>query len=244
MRISWGDAERFYSQGVSNGVLYPQNSAGVSWTGLISVNEKGDDSTNAFYIDGVRFRSRNAPSTYSGTISAFMYPDEFEPYNGVTTGITAQPKSSFGLSYRSNREIHLIYNAVSSPSNDQYASLNADVNPVAFSWDFDTLPMDIPGGRASAHLVVMLDYAQLGAVSDLEDMLYGNDENDPFLPDPQTVYTLFESYTTLTIVDNGDGTWTATGPDSVITMLDANTFQIDWDSAVFIDANTYTIQSL
>lgn len=244
MRISWDGDTRIYSQGVSNGILYPQNSPGVPWNGLISVTEKGDDSTSGLYLDGVRYRSRNVPSAFSGTIAAFTYPDEFEPYNGNLTGVTGQPRQSFGFCYRSNREIHLVYNALATPSNVAYSSISSDVNSVSFSWDFSTVPMNIPGGRPSAHLVVTVDYAQPDAISDLEGMIYGDDANDPFLPDPATIYALFESYAVLTIVDNGDGTWTATGPDTAITMLDSDTFQIDWTSAIFIDADTYKISSL
>jgi hypothetical protein len=244
MRISWDGDTRVYSQGVSNGILYPQNSPGVPWNGLISVAEKGDASTSGLYLDGIRYKSRNVPSAFSGTIVAFTYPDEFEPYNGNVSGVTGQSKQSFGFCYRSNREIHLVYNALATPSNASYSSISSDVNNVSFSWDFSTVPMNIPGGRPSAHLVVMVDYAQPGAISDLEGMIYGDDANDPFLPDPATVYALFESYATLVIVDNGDGTWTATGPDTAITMLDGDTFQIDWDSAIFINADTYKISSL
>lgn len=244
MRISWDGSNRPYDIGVSNGVLYPQNSPGVAWNGLTTVTEKGDDTTSGLYLDGIRYRSRNVPSAFSGTIVAFTYPDEFEPYNGNISGITAQPRQSFGFSYRSNRELHIVYNATAAPSNDQYSSINSSVTPISFSWSFTTVPVNIPAGRASAHLVVMLDYAQPGAVSDLEALLYGDDANDPSLPMPADVIAIFESYTTVTIVDNGDGTWTATGPDDVITMLSGTEFQINWPSAIFIDANTYTISSL
>jgi hypothetical protein len=244
VRMSWDDADRSYSQGVSNGVLYPENSPGVSWSGLISVKEKGDDAPSSQYVDGQKYRDKLVPSVFAGTISAFTYPDQFEPYNGVVAGLTAQHKSSFGFSYRTNSEIHLVYNAMTSPSSDKYASISESASPNAFSWDFMTLPVDIPTGKASSHIVVTLEYADPDAISALEDILYGDDDNEPSLPTPETVYELFESFTTLTITDNGDGTWTAVGPDSAITMLDSVTFQIDWPSALFIDADSYQIYSL
>lgn len=245
MRISWHEAaNRLYSQGISNGVLYPQNSPGVPWSGLVSVNEKGDGNPNALYVDGQRVLNHITPLSFSGTISAMMYPDEFEIYNGNVSGFTAQSRLSFGFSYRDNRDIHLVYNANVAPSQDQYSSLGGDVSPVSFSWDFETIPVDVPTAKATSHLIVSLDNANADAVSELEDMLYGDDMDDPFLPDPAIVLELFESYTTLRITDNGDGTWTADGPDSAIIMLDANTFQITWPSAIFIDADSYRIYSL
>jgi hypothetical protein len=243
MRVTWDD-DPSYSLGVNSGVLYPQNSPGVAWNGLISVIDSGDEAPTALYLDGQKVGDRSVPSTFSGTISAFMYPDEFEPCIGVSDRVSSQPRQPFGFTYRSNNELHLVYNAIVAPSSDEYSTLGESPTALAFSWDFTTLPVDIPAGRPSAHLVVMVDYAQPDALSDLEDLLYGDDENEPSLPLPSDVTAIFESYTTLQITDNGDGTWTATGPDDVITMLDDVTFQIAWPSAIFTGTTTYTISSL
>jgi hypothetical protein len=93
-------------------------------------------------------------------------------------------------------------------------------------------------------LTIVVDDVQPGALADLEALIYGDDDNDPVLPSPTEVLEIFESHTTLRITDNGDGSWTATGPDSAIVMLDATTFQITWPSAIFIDATSYKISSL
>jgi len=219
MRVTWDDVRPF-SQGIKQGVLYPENSPGVAWNGLVSVTEKGDDSPSSLYIDGQKIRNKAALATFAGNISAFTYPDEFEPMIGLVSGITSQPRPSFGFSYRNNNELHLVYNALVSPSSDQYSSLSEQPGATAFSWDFTTQPAEIPGGRPCAHLVVLLDYSQSGAISDLEAILYGDDDNDPSLPDPADVIDIFESNAVLRITDNGDGTWTAVGPDDVITMVD------------------------
>lgn len=243
MRISWGD-EKGYSAGVYMGVLYPQDTPGVPWNGLVSVIDKGDGSSDSLYLDGQRFRNRNAPSTFSGTIAAFTYPDDFEPYIGIESSwITAQTRQSFGFSYRTNRELHIVYNALTSPSSDKYQTIGDNVNPIVFSWGFTTTPVDIPGGRPSAHLVVMLDYAPAGAISDLEAVLYGDDVDEAQLPDPETVIDIFESYTTIRITDNGDGTWTATGPDSLIS-VSGEVITIDGAFVTALDSETYKIRSL
>lgn len=244
MRISWGDENRMYSKGVSRGVLYPQNSPGVAWNGLITVTEKGDDTTTSLYLDGQKVQDWAAPSAFAGTISAFTYPDEFDQYNGVVSGITGQKRSPFGLSYWDSNEIHLIYNAIAAPSNDQYSSLGGDVSPAAFSWDFSTLPVSVPTARATSHLVIVIAEADPGALADLEDLIYGDDSSDPSLPDPDTILDIFESHTTLRITDNGDGTWTASAPNEVVSLLNAVTFQINWPSVKLIDADTYTVYSL
>jgi hypothetical protein len=244
MRISWDSTDPVYSSGVSQGVFYPQNSPGVPWNGLISVLEKGDASQTSLYLDGQKYRNQVPAGNFAGTISAFTYPDEFEPYNGQVSSVMGQPRTSFGFSYQTNNELHLVYNAMVSPSNDQYVSLGDTATPVSFQWNFTTLPIDISETRPSAHIVVLLDYVNANALSDLQAIIYGDDSDDPSLPDPSIVYGIFESYTTVTITDNGDGTWTASGPDSTVSMLDANTFEIDWASAIFINSTSYTVRSL
>lgn len=244
MRISWDELVRPVTQGVSQGVLYTEDAPGVSWSGLTSVTEKGDDSASEIYVDGQKVRSRIRPKSFAGTISAYMYPEEFGPYDGVVLGVTGQPRKPFGLSYRSNKEIHVVYNAMTSPPGSSYTTLGEQTALTEFSWDFTTTPVDIPGGGPSAHLVISVDDAQPGAITDLEALLYGDDDNDPALPSPADILEIFESHTTLRITDNGDGTWTATGPSTAITMLDSTTFQIAWPSAIFIDATSYKISSL
>lgn len=243
MRVTWADAH-LYSQGVSNGVLYPQNSPGVPWSGLISVSETGDSAPTARYFDGQKYMDDFPLGAYAGTISAFTYPDEFEPCIGLENGITAQPRESFGFTYRDTREIHLVYNATVSPSSDQYVSLADVISPVAFAWNFSTSPVEVPFGRPTSHLVVVTDFADSDALAALEDILYGDDSNNPSLPDPATVYELFESNAVLRITDNGDGTWTADGPDTAVIDNGDGTFSIDWPSANFIDSDTYQIYSL
>lgn len=243
-RISWDDQDRFYSQGINKGVLYPRNSPGVAWNGLSSITEKGDDNSTPFYVDGQVIRNRVVPSTFSGTIEAVTYPDEFEPYIGVSNGFTAQNKQTFGLSWRDNREIHFVYNVLVSPSDSKFKTISDQIDLVSFSWDFSTLPVKIPGGKPTAHLVVMTDFTHPGAVDALEAVLYGDSANDPSLPDPEVLFELFDEFAILVITDNHDGTWTATGPDDVVSMLDSVTFQIDYDSAIFVNDTTFTVHSL
>jgi hypothetical protein len=218
MRVTWDDV-RPYSQGVSKGMLYPENSPGVAWNGLTSVTERGDGAPSALYIDGQKYLNRSPSSFFAGTISAITYPDEFEPCIGLFSGVTGQPRPSFGFSYRNNNELHIVYNALAALSSSQFQSLGDQATPSAFSWDFTTQPVKIPGGKPAAHFVILLDYSQADAISELEALLYGDADNDPSLPDPDTIIGIFESNAILMITDNGDGTWTATGPDSVVTLL-------------------------
>lgn len=236
-RITWDDGIRLYSRGIQNGVLYPQNSPGVPWNGLISVTEKGDDSPAVRYLDGVPYINHFPLDVFQGTLTAFTYPEEFEVYNGVDGGVTAQQRLAFGFSYRDNRELHIVYQATVGPSNDQYSSLGDTSSPVAFAWPITTIPVDVPGSRPTSHISVSLDLTGTVAMDLLEAALYGDDENDPYLPDVPAVIEMFESGTLVRIMDNGDGTWTATGPDELV-FIDPDNFIFNAGDIAVISANT------
>lgn len=136
--------------------------------------------------------------------------------------------------------IHLIYNVVFGPSPTMYKQ--SETTP--FRWPFSSTPREVPGAARTAQLIVNTAVAYPTTVVNLEDILYGTTETDPRLPEPQEVLDVFEENSILRIIDNGDGSWTAIGPDSVIVMLDATSFQITWPSAIYIDSETYRINSL
>ena len=236
-RITWDDGPRPYSRGISNGVLYPQNSPGVPWNGLISVTEKGDDAPATQYLDGIPYNNHFPLDVFQGTLTAFTYPAEFEVYNGVDGGITAQQRPNFGLCYRDNRELHILYQASVGPSNDQYSSLADTPSPVAFAWPITTIPVVVPSARPTSHISVSLDLSGTAAMDLLEAALYGDDENDPYLPDVPAVIEMFESSTLVRITDNGDGTWTATGPDELV-FIDPDNFIFNAGDIAVVIADT------
>lgn len=260
MRVIWDAlADRLYTEGVSNGVLYNADGSGVAWNGLISVTENGDPDQETKYFEGRRYYSRSPGSTYAGTISAYTYPDEFEPYIGIGGIATAQLRRAFGFSYQTNNELHIVYNALASPSQRDYQTMTEEINLVEMSWDFTTQPVEIPGGKPTSHVVILLNDSSLSAIFDLETILYGTDgedildpdtgevigstATDPALPAITDIIEIFESYTTMRITNNGDDTWTASGPDDVVTILDSEAFQITSDSIVDFGDGTYKVSS-
>lgn len=247
MRVTWDDSNRAMSFGVSRGVFYPENSPGVSWNGLLSVTSKGDDAPSFIFVDGQKVVDRFVKKPSSGTIQAVTYPDEFDSYSGYSDGLTLQIPKPFGLCYRTSDEIHLYYNCQVVPSSEEYTTIGDTLTPVSFSWDFKTTPVAVPGGRPSSHLVISLDGADSDALTAFEALVYGDDDSVAQLPDPDTLVDLFESYTTVRITDNGDGTFTASGPDAfVIASPGGNTdeFQINWPSVNLIGTDEFTVYSL
>lgn len=204
-RLTWGAVgERYYEIGVDRGVLYVDPERGVAWSGLISVSESptGGDAV-PYYLDGEKYLNLAGAEEYEATLTAFYTPVEFDPCDGITAlqpGLfaTQQPRLSFGLCYRTRigndlegpergYKIHLVYNALALPSTRDFVVDDA----APFSWKLTTTPVDVPGARPSAHLVVDSTLVDPAVLSALEDILYGTDEQIARLPLPLEVITLF-----------------------------------------------------
>lgn len=265
-RINWNaNGERYYEAGIDRGVLYTQGNPGVPWSGLISVSEKPSGGGSvAYYIDGQKYINMSASEEYAATLQAYTYPDEFEVCDG-TAGVDSQSaglfvmhqrRQSFGLAYRTMigndvseslaYKLHIIYNALVAPSDRSFTSITDTISTSNFSWDITATPPLISGFRPSSHIVIDTRIAHPGAISDVEDILYGTDSTSARLPDLSELVTVFQTNALFIVVDNGDGTWTATAPDDldVIEFSDDSHFTITWSSAVPISDTEYTLSSL
>jgi hypothetical protein len=256
--------ERYYEVGVDRGVLYVPGLDGVAWNGLIAVNESpsGGDA-KPVYVDGVKYQNKSAPEEYEATIEAFTYPTEFLECEGIvaidneTKGLFAaqQKRKSFGFSYRSlvgnddkgidfGYKIHIVYNALAAPSERENMSLTEEQEVGKFSWDITTKPIPVAGASRSSHIILDTRTTWPWVITAVEEILYGTEDTPPTLPTPEELIALFIDNALLKITDNGDGTWTAEGPDDVITMVNDTEFQISWPSANFVDVTSYEISSL
>ena len=240
-RLVWDKVtERDYEVGLDRGVFYPLNGPGHAWNGLTSVEESpSDGDARPRYMDGQKIADNRRKGEFEATINAFTYPAVFSV--GL---ISSNRPARFSLSYRvqtaTGYKLHLVYNALAAPSKKNYAHESAD----PFSWSITTRGISGPDSRIMSHLVLESDTAYPETMAALEAVLYGDSGNAPRIPMPNEVFQIFEDNSILQIIDNGDGTWTAIGPAEVIQMLDATTFQISWQTAVYIDAVSYTIHSL
>jgi len=259
-RLAWSTVgSRYYEAGVDRGVLYVDSNPGVAWMGLVSVDENpsGGD-PQPFYIDGVKYSNEAAPEEFAATLTAFTYPDEFaqcdgsvEPRSGLF--LMHQRRKSFGLAYRTmigndlthaaGYKIHIVYNALASPSNRTNNSLSDSISPSNFSWTLTTRPPAMAEYKPTAHIVIDTRFTDPEVVSTVEDILYGTDSDAARLPTLADLLEAFDTISTLTVTDNGDGTFTVTAPFDVIRMLDSDTFEITAPTADFIDDTTYTISS-
>lgn len=212
--LKWDQAgEKLYETGVDRMVLFPQASSGsyetgVAWNGVTAVNQSasGGD-TNDLYADNIKYLSLRAAENYGATIEAYTYPDEFAECDGSAEAapgvfIGQQARKSFGYSYRTligndtdgdghGYKIHLVYNATVSPSEKSYGTVNDSPDAINFSWEVSTTPVQVTGYKPIAHLEIDSTKVDSTKLTTFEGLIYGTNDDNPTLPAPDEVITLF-----------------------------------------------------
>ena len=213
-KIKWDQTgERYYETGVSKGVLYPYANnvyaKGVAWNGLINVSEspEGAEAT-PLYADNIKYLNLMSAEEFKATIEAYTYPDEFAACNGEASleegvSIGQQKRSQFGLSYQTKigndvdselgYKIHLVYGALAAPSEKAYATVNDSPEAITFSWEISTTPVEVPGFKPTASLVIDSTKVDPTKLAEFEKKLYGDETNEATLPLPSEVATLFHA---------------------------------------------------
>lgn len=200
-RVTWDAATtRLYQTGIDRGMLYAGTDIPVFavWNGLVGVTEspEGGD-PQEFFLDGRKILSTPSGQDYKATIEAFSSPIEFAPCAGlarISTGLFAvdQPKQPFGFSYRTmigndvaglnfGYRIHLVYNAMAQVSSFAAVSIGATSEAKTHSWDVTACPITVPSRRPAAHFIFDTRFISKTAVTRIEEILYGDDDNDPRL---------------------------------------------------------------
>lgn len=207
-RLIWdGTSEKYYETGTDRGVLYLEDTPGVPWVGLISVEQTDDGGTlEEYYLDGVKRLNHVMATDFKGKLTAYSAPRAFEVCEGVSMvskGLyaTQQPKSYFSLTYRTMigndvdgmnhaYKIHLIYNALASTPDRGFTTLSDKPKPISLSWNIEALPELATTYRPTAHFVIDSRRMSSTNLQLLEDKLYGTDTTDPELPTPAAIISL------------------------------------------------------
>lgn len=261
MELKWNQPkDQSFEAGLDRGVIYLNSGEAVPWNGLSSVDDEGESSTNDLYLDGIKYLSFITPRDWSGSLEAYTYPDAFAELIGIAElgdglYVDSQAPDSFGLSYRTmvgtqidnvqHYKIHLIYNVMASLNGFTNETLSGSAtDPTSFKFDLTAVPVQIPGARPSAHII--LDTRTLDPIvkTNLETLLYGSESTSPAMP---TVTELvdFTNFTgDVVVVYNGDGTWTATGSNQNVFMTDAVHFQIHNVAAEYLTTDIYRFLGL
>jgi hypothetical protein len=254
--LTWdAPGDRLFYTGVDRGVFYPQNSPGVPWNGLTSVKESTEGADQTYiYVDGRTVINKLGLGNFAATVEAITYPEALMPYDGYSESMySAQSRATFNFSYRTilgngadgvdhGYILHLVYNCMLKPTNRDYDTLTASSDLMDFSWDLSTVPVPIPDGRPSAHFFLNSTLVQPGILQALESYLYGTEIADPLFPAIDQLMGLFEENALYLVVDNGDGTWTASGPDEAFD-INGDVFALDWPWVEWLDTDTYRIKS-
>lgn len=213
-RLKWDQTgERFYETGVSQGVLYPQDTGGtyptgVAWNGLSSVSEtpSGGEAT-AIWADNMKYLSLTSAEELGGSITAYTYPEQWKECDGSVeivkgASISQQPRKTFGLCYRTIKGndtegdahgylLHIVYGAKASPSERQYQTVSDSPEAIELSWEYTTTPVNVTGRKPTSLVIIDSTTADPTKLSKLEDILYGDADGDgPRLPLPDEIVTL------------------------------------------------------
>jgi hypothetical protein len=258
--LIWDEiGDRIFESGVSKGVFYDQDGHGVSWNGLTSVEVNTPVEVQPIYFDGLKFNDFVTFGNFAGDMKAFTYPDEFLPYEGFLQDqrgfyVSNQPTGRFGLSYRTNvgsdldsdlgYKLHVLYNITAVPTQRDYQTLATDIQPIVFEWNISAIPEYIEGFRPTAHIIFDSRHMDPWLLADIEEILYGDEDTDAYLPSLKSLSTFIRKWDRLIITDNNDGTWTASSmQEGQIVMTDSETFEITADTAEYLDPDTYNIWS-
>lgn len=210
--------ERYYETGVKKGVLYPAVNGvypkGVVWNGLTNVTERPTGAeTTPLYAGDIKYLNLMSNEEFGATVEAYTYPDEFASCDGsaeIAAGVTIgqQKRDSFGLSYVTTMgndvdgtdygyKIHIIYNALASPSEKAYNTINDSPDAITFSWELTTTPLNVPDMKPTASMVIDSTKVDKDQLKSLEDILYGteasegNEAKEARLPLPTEIIEIF-----------------------------------------------------
>lgn len=222
-RLVWDQTgSKFYETGTDRAVLYVQKSDGtydngVAWSGItgVSENPSGADA-NPIYADNIKYLELRSAEEFGCTIEAYTYPDAFAVCDGsafASAGVKLgqQRRNPFGFTYRTRigndtqfddhgYKIHLVYNAVASPSGKSYQTVNDSPEAITFSWEVTTTKVPVsPVGtgenkkeyRPVATIEIDSTKVDEAKLKTLEDKLYGSAETEPTLPTPDQVIAMF-----------------------------------------------------
>lgn len=216
-KLTWdATGERYFEMGVSKGVLFVMGAAGtygagVAWNGLSTVTESPEGAEPSdIWADNIKYATLRSTETFSGTIEAYTYPDEFNACNGEATlvegaTIGQQSRATFGLCYRTEigsdtasdgtagYKLHFLYGLTASPSEKAYASINDSPEAIAFSWEVSSTPVavtSIANAKPTSTVVVDSRTADSTKLGELEKMVYGDTATTSKLPTPDEIYTL------------------------------------------------------
>lgn len=270
-KLVWDElGKKLYQTGDKKGVLYLQESdgsydTGVAWSGLtgVTITPEGAEPTD-LWADDTKYVTLRSAEKVSGTIEAYMYPDEFmlcdgyaQPIPGVAIG--QQSRRAFGFVFVSTLGndtelndhgyiIHILYNCTVSPSERGYSTINDSPEAITFSWSLSTTPVNVTGYKPTSSLDIDSTKVTPEQLKAIEDVLFGTENDDARLPLPDEVLrimneapvehsiTLNKSTTTIAASSTETLTATTVPADAEVTWTSSNSEIAQVSSAGLVTA--------
>lgn len=192
--LTWGDSTPPFAYGLDRGVIHSHATDEVlPWNGLIEVSrgeDQPDDAYSAF--EGVTYLNSKFGGFYSGEVRAYGFPESMLDGLGRAAALpgfylTGQPRTRFDFAYRirageEDYKLHFVWNALFSAGNKTRTTIDDRVRVVEHRWKVSATPPRVSSWNPTAFLTVDSLTASSGAISDIEDMLYGTDISEPSFP--------------------------------------------------------------
>jgi hypothetical protein len=251
--------DRVYQSGLDRGVLYLPDGSAVPWNGLVEVIENYNNESEPVYYDGRKINDLVSLGDFSASMKALTYPEEFvelEGFASMRQGLLVgdQRPKAFGLAWRTKvgsaidedegYKIHLLYNVTAIPQEKTHTTISNDPSMEEFEWAIFAVPEEIPGFAPTAHFILDSREVDPWLLEEIEGKLYGSVSLSAFLIPMAQLVSFINEWYRVKIVDNGDGTWTATSQrEGFISFLDRDEteFQIQHINAVYLDEDTYRL---
>lgn len=215
MKLVWDKTgERLFETGVDHGVLFPMAAggtyeAGVAWNGLTAFNASPSGAeANPFYADNMKYLNIYSAEEFGFSLEAYTYPDEWEECDGSASpvegvSLSQQPRKAFGFCCRTligndtegqnhGYKLHLIYNAMASPSERGYATVNESPEAITLSWECTTTPVAVTGHKPTAHITIDSTKVDATKLAEFEALIYGDTDKEATLPSPDEVIAFFK----------------------------------------------------
>lgn len=193
---------------------------GVAWQGVTALNEnpEGAEAT-AVYADDIKYLNIYSAEDFKCTLECLDYPDEFSPCLGISQFaaaggfITQQSRRTFGLAYthkigsdtagnKADEVLHLVYGGFAAPTERNHSTINDSAEQDSMSFEISTTPVNVTANSnaygATAHLFFKkssLGTAKWNAIIAAVYGTNGESATDPYLPNPDTVYSIITSAT-------------------------------------------------
>lgn len=241
------DGYGVYESGLDHGVLYLSSGQAVPWNGLVEVTQDNAIRSEPAYYAGRKAHDITGLLPFRAEVKAITYPKELRAFNQPAQGwvIENQKKPIFGLAWREKfsdggYRYYIAGNLTFVETTTEHETTSDKPNVVEFTWEISAPRIVVDGFPPVAIVNIDTRTADSNFLLWLEEILYGSDTQAPGFTTFEDFLTDLVNYVRLTVVDNGDGTWTAnTGYDYITVGI--NDFTIDHPYGIQLNPHRYRI---